>query len=207
MIELKATPRETDRKSTLKALRKEGKIPAVIYGKKVGSIPIYVEEKAFFQFERDHGLHTLLKLNWGEGSSAAMIGEVQRDTLRNDVLHIDFKEADLSTEMKVEIPIEWVGEEEAEKKSLILQRPLYAIEVSALPTNLPEKIEVDISTIEVGDTITVGDLQFGEGVEPQLPADTVVASALAPAASAAEGEEAEAAENEEAEASEEQESE
>ena len=95
-----------------------------------------------------------------------------------------------------------MGEEEAEKKSLILQRPLYAIEVSALPTNLPEKIEVDISTIEVGDTITVGDLQFGEGIDSQLPADTVVASALAPAASAAEGEEAEAAENEEAEASE-----
>src|SRR5690606_31032000 len=151
--------------------------PAVVYGKKVSNTPIFVEEKDFTQFEKNHGLHTILKLSWGEASSTVMVGEVQRDSLRGNILHVDFREADMNTEMVALIPIEWIGEEEAEKKSLILQRPHYGLEVSALPANLPDKIEVDVSQLEIGETITISDLKFGEGVEPQLPADSVVVSA------------------------------
>lgn len=190
MLELKATARKDLSKTKAKHLRKTGKIPAVVYGKKVGNIPLAIEEREFSQLERNHGLLGIFKLDWGEGSSPVIVGEVQRDKLQGKILHVDFKEADPNREIVVEVPIEWVGEEEAEKKSLILQRPVYAIEVSALPANLPEKIEVDVSQMEAGDIITVADINFGEGVTPELPADTVIVTALAPAVDAAKQEEA-----------------
>lgn len=189
MFELRATTRTAISKANVNSLRRTGKIPAVVYGKKVGNVPLAVDEREFTQFERNHGLHTIFKLDWGEASSPVVVGDIQRDFLRGKILHVDFKEADPNTKMIIEIPIEWVGEEEAEKKSLVLQRPVYALEVIALPAHLPEKIEVDLSQLEVGDTITVGDIKFGEGVEPQLPADTVIVTALAPAKEAVKTEE------------------
>lgn len=175
-----ASPRKEFRKSTLSSLRGSGKIPAVVYGKTISNTPIYVEEKEFTQFEKDHGLHSILKLMWGEDNSAVFVGEVQRDPLKNQVIHIDFQEANMNKKMNIEIPVEWIGEEEFEKQGLILQRPHFALEVSCLPANMPDKIKVDVRSLGVGDSLTVGDIHLGDGVEMQLSEDTVIVSVLAP---------------------------
>lgn len=182
MQTLIATPRKDFKKSAKRQLRSSGKIPAIVYGKSVQSTPIHVEERDFIQMIREHGTNTLIKLMWGEGNSTVMIGEVQTNPIKNEILHIDFNQVSMNTKIKTEIPIEWVNEEKSVgvKEGGVLQRQYRTVEVQCLPSNIPNSFSVDLGPLTIGDSITIGDLKLEEGVEIQLPDDSVLVSILAP---------------------------
>lgn len=180
MQTLIASPRKDLKKSVKRQLRQSGKIPAVVYGKTVDNTPIHVEEKDFSKMLREHGRNTLVKLMWGEANSTVMIGEVQTDSLKNDILHVDFYQVNMNKKVTTEIPIEWNGEAAGVKEGGVLQTQYRTIEVTSLPGDIPEKFTVDISSLGIGDSLTAGDLNIAKGIDVQLPDDAVLVSVLAP---------------------------
>lgn len=174
---LQANVRQKKKKSASNALRNEGKIPAVVYGKNIGSEAIHIEEKDFLQVMRAHGSNAVINLEWEQASSSVMISDIQQDPIKKDILHIDFKEVDMKEKIKVEVPVNWVGEEDNDG---IVQKQLHTIEVQCLPNKIPDQFTVDVSHLEIGQSITAAELEIPADVELLVEPDTVLASSLAP---------------------------
>lgn len=182
MLKLEAKTREERRKkSANRLIRKNGKIPAVVYGKNIGNTPVQVDELQFMQLLRKEGKNVIFQLNWGSDLATVMVGEVQSDPIKNIVKHIDFFEVNMKEERYVEIPLEVIGESAGEKEGGILQKQYQTIEVKCLPTNIPDSLQADISSLEIGDSFTVENLSNNADYEIQLDADTVLVSILPPA--------------------------
>ena len=157
---LKVEKREiTGRK--VNRMRKEGILPANIYGKNIKSISLMVKEKDFEDMFKKAGETSLLKIELGKEKRPVLVHSVQMDPLSDRPIHVDFLQVDLKEKVTAEVPVELVGESPAEKQgSGTVVQYIQEIEVEALPTELPEKFEVDISNlIEVDNALFVKDLK------------------------------------------------
>lgn len=151
----------------VRKLRREGLIPATIYGKDVKSVSVQLPSKDFEKVFKDVGETGLIDLNYDSVARPVLIHNVQIEPLSQTFLHADFYQVNLKEKIKSMIPVEIVGEPiaVADKVGLLLQT-LQEIEVEALPEELPEKFEVNVEKLAlIDDQITVGDLKTGEGVE------------------------------------------
>jgi len=152
-----------------KKLRKEGILPANIYGKDVKSLAVQVSLKDFLPVYKKVGETGIVEVMVeGEKTSRhALIHNVQKDPVTDQPLHADFHQVSLTEKITASIPIELVGESPAVAQKLgVLIQPLSEVEVEALPTELPEQFTVDISGLkEVDQAITVGDLKAPAGVK------------------------------------------
>jgi len=185
-ISLDASEREVLGKK-VKLLRNEGKLPGHVYGKGLPTEHVSVDTKTFLTTFKISGETTLVDLKIAEKVRPVLIRGVQYDAQTGHPLHVDFYQVNLKTKVKVPVPIELIGEE-PEKVHLgeaIVLQTLSEIEVEALPTDLIEKIEVNIGSLkEIDDAITVGDLSFDrEKLTVSAPDEEVVVK-LAPAVSA-----------------------
>ena len=151
----------------VKTLRKEGLIPANIYGKKVKSQAIQVMALDFKKAYEEAGETGLisLKVQGEKGKAedrAVLVSNVQIDPLSDAAVHVDFRQVDLKEKVTASVPVELVGESPAEKGSLgTVVQYIDEIEVEALPTDLPEKFEVDASgLVEVDQAVFVSDLKY-----------------------------------------------
>ena len=109
-----------------------------------------------------------------------MCREIQRDPIRRDLLHADFFQIVLTEEIETEVPVVLVGEAPGLKEEGILQHMLRRVEISCLPTQMPEHLEVDISSLHMGDQVTVEDIEAPEGVQIMSEPDSVIAMIVAP---------------------------
>lgn len=191
----------------VKTLRKQGLIPAHIFGHKTETIHIQVNGHDFHKVFEKAGETGVIDLKVDGTSHPVLVRDVQLDPLTGDFLHIDFYQVNLSEKVKVNVPLEIVGEAPAvEKKIGLLLTPVTEVEVEALPTDIPESIQVDISSLaEIGDVIKIADLkvdqskvavlaepelvvaQIGELVTKEMEAVEAEAEAAAAAAEATEG--------------------
>jgi len=153
----------------VKTLRQEGILPANIYGKKVKSLAIQTDLKSFLTAFKKTGETSVveLKVKGEKKSRPVLIHNVQFDPVSDQPLHADFYQVDLKEKVTTEVPIDLVGESPAAKEKIgILIQPLTEVEVEALPTELPDKLELDISGLkEVGNAVTVADLKVAKGVK------------------------------------------
>ncbi len=193
--------REEIGKGGARKLRRAGYIPGILYSphKDDPEIPIKVLKKEFHKIFAGDSEHHVLNLNLENEEVMAVIKEIQRDPIKSDVLHVDFFKVFKGEKVIVEVPIELIGESKGVKKGGILEHLLREIEIEAIPSQIPDAIEIDISDLDLGDTLLVEDLKLPEGVEAVTPLETAVVSILAPT----KGEEAEEAEEGEEETSEE----
>lgn len=181
------------------ALRKVGLVPAVVYGAGVEPISVQVAENILQKVRAQVGTHAPVHLTIGSKKKIAMIKDVTIDPVKGRALHVSFHAVKASDPVNAEVPIHLVGEgeSEAEKAGLIILQVLDKIEVRALPMDLPDAVEVDISGLrEAGERVTLGDAKLAEGVEfvehddghheegeeKQSVADLMVASVWEPAA-------------------------
>jgi large subunit ribosomal protein L25 len=143
-------------------LRKEGKIPANLYGKKIKSESIQVKQDEFKKIWEEVGETTLLKVDVEGKIHPVLIHNVQIHPLTREFLHIDFHEVSLTEKTTAKIPVELEGESPAVKQSLgVLLQTLSELEVEALPADLPEKLTIDISGLaEVDNQVVVGDIKI-----------------------------------------------
>jgi large subunit ribosomal protein L25 len=194
---LKLEPR-ADRGRHLQTLRRQGRLPGVVYGHNVDAVTVVVDGREFIKAFQKVGRNQLLDLQLGdEPVRKALIREVQRSPRHGDLLHVDFYQVNLTEKIESEVPIELEGEVElVAKGEADLQRGLHALKVECLPTDLPPVITVDISGLkEIDDEIRVKDLPVPTGCEildepddliVKVAAHREVVEEVAPAPAAAE---------------------
>ena len=176
-IILKAESREGLGKIANKHLRKEGKVPAVVYkGGKIGT-NIFVDKKDLW-----HALHTeagenaIITLDIAkDGKKTVIVHEIQTEPVHDDALHVDFHEISLSEKLKVTVPFTIKGEAVGVKEEEgILAQVVWDIEVECLPTAIPEHIDVRVDDLKIGDAIHVKDVEFPEGVVPMADEEQLI---------------------------------
>jgi large subunit ribosomal protein L25 len=188
--------------SVSRRLRAEGKVPAVFYGPGTDAVPVTVawrELRAALTTEK--GVNALLTLDVGGSRRQAIVKDIQRHPVRRDVLHVDFFEVDPDKPVVTDVTIVLEGEAEAvQREQGVVEQAMNHLTVTGKPNVIPGTIQVDVSGLEIGHTITVADIQLPAGVTTEVdPAETVVTAQLT---SAAMIEDVESAEAEAAEASE-----
>ncbi len=156
---LQADPRTEVGKQAAKHLRKAGRLPAVVYGEKGPPMACSVNLKALETILHTHGRNAIVSLelgNGGNGSDTTIIKEVQHHPVWGDILHVDFHRISLTERIVVEVSVEAVGIPNGVRNDGgILEHMLQRIEVECLPTEIPDRIQVDVSELNIGDTIHV----------------------------------------------------
>jgi large subunit ribosomal protein L25 len=205
--ELKASRRITSGKGVSRRLRKEGMIPAVFYGPKTEAVLLTVNSTDLKKILKGKEENIFINLQIGDGARMekfTLIKELQIDPLSRRFLHVDFCEIDMEHAITVDVPIHFKGQAIGIDNGGDLHHIKREIKVSCLFTVLPEFVEVDVSALDIGDSIKVQDIKLPDGVNVLDPQDTIIASVTAPKAvvkaeTVEEGEEQEAVETPEEE--------
>lgn len=150
---------EISKQSELKELRQNGKVPAVVYGFETENTSLSVDENEFIKVIREVGRNGVIDLEVAEGTTQVMVNDYQFDALKNQITHIDFIAINMQTEVTVEVQIVLAGEAPGQKEGGVLEQPLFEVSVTAKPADIPETIEVDISELNIGDSIHVEDIR------------------------------------------------
>jgi large subunit ribosomal protein L25 len=163
-ISLDARTREKKGTQAVKKLRRNGVIPAVVYGADEDSLSLEVDEKSFLKLFRS-GLseNVILTLNIDSDSSKSkkvLIREVQHDPLWGKILHIDFQHISMEKKITLSVPVHLIGIAVGVTEGGILQPSIRELEVECLPGDIPEKVEVDVSHLNIGDAIHVKDIHL-----------------------------------------------
>ncbi|ARI75456.1 50S ribosomal protein L25/general stress protein Ctc [Halobacillus mangrovi] len=178
---LKAKQRQDLKQSVTRELRLEGSVPSVVYGKDKEPITVAVDSIELLKTVRDEGKNAIISLDIeGKDSVDVMLHEYQIDPLKDELIHADFYVVNMGQEMDVEVPIHLEGEAAGSKEGGVLQQPLYEIAVRAKPADIPEEILIDVSELNIGDSILVGDLKEAKGYEITEDEDTTIVSVTPP---------------------------
>lgn len=169
-IEVEAYPRTTLGTSASRRLRRQGYMPAVFYGPGVEPFSLSVKRDEFLKQlagERPEGTFVRLKIEGGSGGVSeklSVIKQVQVDTLKRSLVHADFYEIKMDRELTVDLQIHFTGTPKGVEEGGEVQLLKREVRVSGLPGSLPEFVELDISGLDIGDTLMVGDLSIEENV-------------------------------------------
>jgi len=180
MLTLKVEKR--DPKASLSDIRKEGKMPAVFYGKKEESTPIMLSYAVFEKTLKDAGESTIIHLD-GEGVDVdVLIHDVDLDPVTDKPRHADFYAIEKGKKIEIDVPLEFIGVAPAVKTlGGVLVKVMHEIKIEALPKDLPQKIEVDISSLNTfEDVITAKDIKLPNGVEVKENGEEVIVSVYEP---------------------------
>jgi large subunit ribosomal protein L25 len=197
--------RDIKTKGYLNELKHNGLVPGTVYGKGIENQAIALASKHLSRIFQIHGSRGLFSLEIDGGNGLmVVVREIQRHPINGQITHVDFWKVRLDEKINSTVGISIIGEEEIMKKGGILQAGAKEIEVSCLPQDIPETLVYDIATLEIGDKVTVADLQVPAGVEILTDLEALVATVLAPskATTGEESEEGEGIEAEETEATE-----
>jgi large subunit ribosomal protein L25 len=167
----------------VKALRKEGIIPAELYGHGFENIHLALPAKEFNKVLKEAGSTSVVTLLLGKEKKSAMIHSVARHSVTSEIIHVDFHQVRMDELVKAHVPLEFVGEAPAIKAfSAVINKSMSEIEVEAFPQDLPHSIVVDLSVLDALDkTIYVKDLKCPKGVTFLIDEDTAVVTAAEPA--------------------------
>jgi len=167
----------------VKQLRRQGIIPANLFGKKIDSVAIQVDAKQFKKLYDEVGETGIVDVIVGDKSYPSLITGTAVDPVTGATLHIDFHNVSLKEKVTATIPMELTGESPAVKDlGGVVNQSLYELEVEALPTDLPEVFEIDISKLAaIGDNLAIKDLAVPEGVTVELDPETIIVSIAEPA--------------------------
>lgn len=171
-----------DKASTTEALRKEGRMPAVFYGKKTESTPISVMQNEFISIWRKAGESAVVTLKGATGSFDTLIHAVDVDPVTDIPRHADFYVFEKGKKLEVSVPLDFVGVSPAVKDlGGLLVKALHELKISADPQHLPHSIEVDItSLVDFNSQIVASEIKLPAGVDLMENPDEVVAAAAAP---------------------------
>lgn len=190
-VSLKARQRTDTGKQVAKSLRRDGALPAVVYGSGESSTPLTLDYREFESLLRKtRGESVVINLEIeGMEDKKALLRDIQRDFLRNQLLHADFQQIRMSDRITTEVSLVMIGEPiGVTRDGGVLDQSLRVVEISCVASEIPEHLEVDISELGMGDTIHISDLSF-ENVEIVTDGEVAVVSVLTPMAEEPEEEE------------------
>lgn len=197
-VALAARPRPGSGKGEARALRREGRVPAVAYGAGLVSTPVSVDAlELYHALHTDAGENAIIALSVGDGTHLALARDVRRHPVRREVLHVDFVTVSRTVKVTVEVPIVLEGEAPGVAEGGIAEQSHYDLHIEVLPLEVPDQLTVDVSDMNIGDVKRVGDVSLPDGVTVLDDPDTPVVSIVVPQLAVPEEEaveEAEAAE-------------
>ncbi|MGE7667510.1 50S ribosomal protein L25/general stress protein Ctc [Ureibacillus composti] len=180
-IILQAATRAKGKGPTINQLRKQEKLPGVIYGYNIQSTPIVMDYKETAKAVQKLGRTSVFKINIEGNQVNAIINEVQRCALKGHVKHIDFLSINMAEEITVEVPITIVGESIGVKEGGVLTQPIRELTIKVKPSNIPESIEIDVSDIEINGSLSVADFRSKVNFEVLNPDEDTLVTVTPPA--------------------------
>ncbi len=164
----------------VKALRREGVLPGVLYGAGIEAVPIEMDGREATRLLDRASRSTLIELSLDGEQHTVLVRDIQRDVIRRDYQHVDFLNVAMDVRIRAEVPIELVGSAPASKEAgVVLVTGVTEVEVEALPSDLMDRITVDLeSLVEIDDSITVADLYLGDNVQVITEPDELVARVI-----------------------------
>jgi large subunit ribosomal protein L25 len=184
-VKLKAEKRTVVGRNAIKKIKAQGLVPGVIYGSQGEPIALQVEARALINVLA-HALseHVLVELEIADGSQStnrlALIQEVQHHPLRPELLHVDFHAVSATEKITSEVPIEAIGDALGVRTfGGLLEHSLRTLEVECFPQDLPEIVRIDVTNLNIGESLHVRDIPLPSGVESLTPADLTVVSVVA----------------------------
>ena len=166
---------EKGTKKALSTLRASSTIPAVVYGGKKDPIMLSLSEKELMAARKKGGANAILRLKHAKGEETVIVKELQRHPVTDRPVHADFQRISLTTKIEAKVPLNIVGEAPGVKTSGgMMSIDMRELRIKALPTAIPQKIDVDVSKLELHQGISVKDLALAEGVEVLDSADATV---------------------------------
>jgi large subunit ribosomal protein L25 len=183
-VSLKVQPREGTGKGQARALRRQGLVPAVVYGRGRAPQAVAVDARALDATLHTHaGMNVLIDLQLGDGQGEAttvVVKDTQRDIFRHHLVHVDFHAISLTDTIEMHVPIVLVGTAKGVADGGVVEHVLREVLVECLPTQIPDQIEVDITPLGVGRSVHAGELTVPEGVKLLTSPDDVVVTVVAP---------------------------
>lgn len=182
LITLNAKTREETGKGAARKLRQSNKIPAVLYGKQTDPLSLSLDTIEFSRIIRENGTSGLFLDLAVEGGKnrMVMLRELQMDTFGINFLHADLQEIDMDKKVSITIPVEAVGKSKGVKEGGILQIIRRELEISCKPSDAPETIQIDITDLDVGDSVHVNELDLGENISIPHEVNFTVITIIAP---------------------------
>lgn len=168
VVRMKAERRTALGRNQVAQLRKEGWLPAVVYGESQDTQPIAISEWEMEQHLKAH--HRVFNLDIGGATQSAMLHEVSFHATTDRPVHVDFKRIDLTKPTEAELEVTLIGHPVGLGKGGVLSKDHMVVRITCLPTSIPEGLEHDISALDVGDTLTAGQLSLPAGVTLVSPA-------------------------------------
>ena len=185
---LEATPRQRTGSGVLNQLRREGQTPCVVYGAGRENSNIKINTKQFTDLMRESASENIIVTLDVEGSKAlAFVQDVQNDPISRRPLHIDFLAVDENTEITASLPLKFIGEPVGVKNGGLLEQLVYNLEVTCLPKDLPETIRCDVSSMRIGESKHIGEVELPEGVKATGAADILICNVVKTRASMSAG--------------------
>ncbi len=187
-IEFTAFARTTEGRGASRRMRRAGKAPGIVYGGATAPEPIELDHNALFHALRNEAFHaSILTMKLGGAATKVLLRDVQMHPFRNEILHVDFQRVDENRKIHIKVPLHFTNGEispAVKVSGAIVSHVVTELDVSCLPRDLPEYIEVDLSTLDVGNSVHVSALKLPPGVTvvTRGKLDPVVAAAVVPKA-------------------------
>ena len=164
---LEAQQRNTFGKQSARDLRKEGGVPAVLYGRAQDTLAIQVNERTFKQFLRTYGENVIINMEVGAGDTeTVIIKEIQRHPVdKQKLIHADFIRISLDEPVTSAVPVVIVGSPPGVQEGGVLEIPLRQVTLHCLPMQMPNDITIDVSHLDIGDSVTVSELTLDEEID------------------------------------------
>ncbi len=181
-IVLEAQKRETASKGTINTMRRQGRVPGVVYGEKDKPLTLSVDEKSLQKvIHTERGRNALINLQIEKSSHPVLVKELQRHAITRAILHVDFHRVSLKQKVEAAVPVHVKGEAPGVKLSGgVLEHVVREVRVRCLPTEIPASFDADVSTLQIGQAIRAKDLTRSEGVEILIDAESIIINIVSP---------------------------
>lgn len=166
--------------SSLTELRGKGDVPGVVYGFQTETTPLVVSEIDLIKTLRESGRNGVINLEIDGKSINVVLNDFQRDALKGNFEHVDFLAINMSDELEVSAAVHMVGESPGEKEGGVVNQPNREVTIKVKPSDIPDAVEVDVSNLAIGDTLTVGDIRGNVSYEILDEDDFILVSVTAP---------------------------
>lgn len=179
--DLNVEVREGTGKGVARKLRRNGLVPGIVYGKGRDSQPLIVNPDDLKHKITGNAIFDLtIEDDKQESTDTVMIKDVQRDVLNGKLLHVDFQHISMDEKITVSVPVNLVGDAIGVQEGGVVQQLLREIEIECLPLDIPDEIEVDISELDLGNSITISDVEVADNIDIVTPMDEVIVSLAIP---------------------------
>jgi large subunit ribosomal protein L25 len=171
--QIKVQRREDEGKGASRRLRRAGAVPAIVYGGELKPVSIQLNHnEVWLASQNDWFYASILDLDLNGDTQKVLLRDMQRHPFKQQIMHLDFQRVNENETLRVSVPLHFIGEDKSpagKAAEVVVTHELNEVEISCLPQDLPEFIEIDLSTLEVGAVLHLSDLKLPPGVEiPEL---------------------------------------